>query len=128
MIQWMAIKAFLKKAYLWIKTYWYVPIGAIFVVFVWFFYRQKAEMLIENFMKTVEAHKKEVETIDKARKKEAKKIKKAALDGIEKREEAEKKYNDTKAEIEEDRNSKEEELKAADTEELAEKIKEMIGE
>ncbi|MCW4031011.1 MAG: hypothetical protein NWE80_01460 [Candidatus Bathyarchaeota archaeon] len=128
MIQWMAVKAFLKKAYLWIKAYWYVPIGAIFVVFVWFFYRQKAEMLIENFMKTVEAHKKEVETIDKARKKEAKKIKKAALDGIEKREQAEKKYNDTKAEIEEDRNSKEEELKAADTEELAEKIKEMIGE
>lgn len=66
----LALKAFLKKAYVWVKNYWYVPIGFLITVITWFFFRQKAEMMVDNFNKTREAHKKEIKVIETAHEKE----------------------------------------------------------
>ncbi len=74
MIQWIAFKAFVKKAYLWIKTYWYVPIGALWALGTWFFFRQKASMMVDNFKETRKAHKKEIEIINNSKEEEVKTI------------------------------------------------------
>lgn len=67
----LAIKTFLKKAYVLVKNYWYVPLGLLVTAITWFFYRQKAEVMVDNLKKTREAHKKEIDVINDAHKKEA---------------------------------------------------------
>lgn len=66
----LAIKTFLKKAYVLVKNYWYVPVGLIVTMVTWFFYRQKAEVMVDNLKKTREAHKKEIGIINDAHEKE----------------------------------------------------------
>jgi len=66
----LAIKTFLKKAYVLVKNYWYVPLGLLATAITWFFYKQKAEVMVDNLKKTREAHKKEVGVINDAHKKE----------------------------------------------------------
>ena len=67
----LAIKTFLKKAYVLVKNYWYVPLGLLATAITWFFYKQKAEVMIDNLKKTRESHKKEIDVINDAHKKEA---------------------------------------------------------
>jgi len=66
----LAIKTFLKKSYAFIKNYWYVPLGLVVSAVTWFFYRQKAALMMDNLKKTRESHKKEVDVINNAHKKE----------------------------------------------------------
>jgi len=67
----LAIKTFLKKSYAFIKNYWYVPLGLVVSAVTWFFYRQKAALMVDNLKKTRESHKREVDVINGAHKKEA---------------------------------------------------------
>ena len=70
MIQMIIIKSYLKKAYVWVKNHWYVPIGALFALVTWFFYSQKSAALVQNLKETRISHKKEIEEIDKIREKQ----------------------------------------------------------
>jgi len=58
------IKPYLKKAYVWVKNHWYVPIGALLALVTWFFYRQKSVAIVDNLKQTREHHKKEIEVIN----------------------------------------------------------------
>jgi len=69
-MQLLAIKTFIKKAYVWIKNHWYIPLSLLAASVVWFFFRQKSQAMIENVKKTREAHKKEIDIISDAHKKE----------------------------------------------------------
>jgi len=72
MIQWIAFKAFLKKVWVWTKTYWYVPLSALWMVVTWFFFRQKAASMVDNFKETRKAHKKEMILLIRRKKKKLK--------------------------------------------------------
>jgi len=58
------IKSYLKKAYVWVKNHWYVPIGALFALVTWFFYRQKSADIVDSLKQTRVHHKKEIEAIN----------------------------------------------------------------
>ena len=79
MIEWIATKAFLKKAWVVAKHYWYVPAVIIYTLALWFvFNRREAAFQIlearaESFDKQIKAiddiHAEEVEAKDKIAKK-----------------------------------------------------------
>lgn len=66
----LVAKVFLKKSYVWIKNHWYIPLSLAFAAITWFFFRQKAEVMVDNVKKTREAHKKEIKVIESAHEKE----------------------------------------------------------
>jgi len=70
MNQMMLAKSYLKKAYVWVKNHWYVPVGAFFALVTWFFYRQKSAAIVENLRETRISHKKEIKEIDKIHEKQ----------------------------------------------------------
>ena len=79
MIEWTAIKAFLKKVWIVVKHYWYVPAVIIYTLALWFLFNKKEaafkvlEARSESFDKQIKAvdaiHTEEIETRDKIAKK-----------------------------------------------------------
>ena len=74
---WLAIKTFLKKAWAWIKKYWYVPALAIYTFVMWIFFR-KGGAASEVLKIQDESHKAQIKAINDAHDEELKK-KDAAL-------------------------------------------------
>ena len=79
MIEWTAIKAFLKKVWIVVKHYWYVPAVIIYTLALWFLFNKKEaafkvlEARSESFDKQIKAvdiiHAEELETRDRIAKK-----------------------------------------------------------
>ena len=79
MIEWTAIKAFLKKVWIVIKHYWYVPAVVLYTLALWFLFNRKEaafkvlEARSESFDKQIKAvdiiHAEELETRDRIAKK-----------------------------------------------------------
>jgi len=69
-MQLLAIKTFIKKAYVWVKNHWYIPLSLLTASIVWFFFRQKSQAMIENVKKTRESHKEEIKIIEESHEKE----------------------------------------------------------
>ena len=75
MIQWLTIKAFLKKSWIWLKHNWYVPAVIAYTLVLWIFFRRKdkalevLEIRSESYKKQINAineiHKEEIEKKDK---------------------------------------------------------------
>tara|TARA_Y100000296_G_scaffold18048_1_gene21345 strand:+ start:193 stop:618 length:426 start_codon:yes stop_codon:yes gene_type:complete len=71
MIEWLAVKTFLKKAWVVVKHYWYVPVVIIYTLALWFVFNKKEaafkilEARAESFDKQIKAiddiHAEEVE-------------------------------------------------------------------
>jgi len=81
-ITWLTIKTFLKKAWAWIKKYWYVPALAIYTLVMWIFFR-KGGAASEVLKIQGESHKAQIRAINDAHKEE-----------LEKKDAALKQYND----------------------------------
>ena len=126
MIQWVAFKAFVKKAYLWIKTYWFVPIGALWALATWFFFRQKASMMVDNFKETRKAHKKEVEIINNSKEEEVKTINEKVDKHLKNVKEDEDRFNTTHEALSKKEKERAEELKAKDNVTLANELRKMM--
>ena len=126
MIQWIALKAFAKKAYLWVKTYWYVPIAAIWAIGTWFFFRQKASAMVDNFNETRKAHKKEIDIINKSKEKEVSVLKDVVNKSREEDRKATANFNKTSEDIKKKAIARKKELVDQETEELAEKLNKMM--
>jgi len=60
----IVLKSYLKKSYVWVKNHWYVPIGALFALVTWFFYKQKSDVIIDNLKEMRVHHKKEIAAIN----------------------------------------------------------------
>ena len=79
MIEWLAVKTFLKKAWVVVKHYWYVPAVIIYTLALWFLFNKKEtafrilEARAESFDKQIKAidgiHAEEIETRDEIAKK-----------------------------------------------------------
>lgn len=72
MIQWVAFKAMMKKAFVWLKTYWYIPaVIVIGVVTAWVVQDKKAMKRAMDVLETAtQTYKKEKEVINETHKKE----------------------------------------------------------
>ena len=127
MIQWIAFKAFLKKAWVWTKTYWYVPLSALWMVVTWFFFRQKAAMMMDNLKETRKAHKKEVEIINKAKEEEVKIIKTKVDEHLERTREADERFNTSVAATSKKVKERAEELRTKDNVTLANELRKMVS-
>ncbi len=75
MLTWLTVKTFLKKAWVWIKRYWFAPFVVIYTLILWFVFNKKTaaydilKVRNESYEKEIEAlneaHKKEIEKRDK---------------------------------------------------------------
>tara|TARA_R100000152_G_C6705189_1_gene133917 strand:+ start:97 stop:510 length:414 start_codon:yes stop_codon:yes gene_type:complete len=75
MITWMATKLFLKKAWAWLKRYWFAPFIVVYTLVLWFVFDKKnaayeiLKVRNENYEKEIsilnESHRKEIEKRDK---------------------------------------------------------------
>ena len=126
MIQWIALKAFLKKAWVWTKTYWYVPLSALWMVVTWFFFRQKAASMVDNFKETRKAHKKEIDIINKAKEEEVKTINEKVDDHLRRTKAAEEIFNTSTAATSKKMKVRTEELREKDNVTLANALKKMM--
>jgi len=68
----------LKKAFVWIKHYWYFPVMLIALAVTFIMHRKKASMLIDMLVSSMESHKKEIDVIEEAEAAKAEKIEKAS--------------------------------------------------
>jgi len=72
-ISWIAVKTFLKKSWVWIKKYWYLPALAIYAFATWVFFRGKAQKAVDVYLSTRQRYEEQLEVINKAHKEEIEK-------------------------------------------------------
>jgi hypothetical protein len=64
---------FVKKSWLWLKTYWYFPIAIIYTFIVWFVFRKDGTSAIGVLEIKSDSYKKQIDVINKAHEAETKK-------------------------------------------------------
>jgi len=89
MVSYLATKTFLKKAWAWIKHYWYVPAVIVYTLILWFLFKNKDKALeILNIRE--ESLKDQIDVINESHKKELERREKVleeynkVLEGLEK--------------------------------------------
>ena len=87
---WAAIKLFMKKAWVWIKEYWHIPLALVYMLVVWLVFRVRSETMTKVIDTAVNSHKQQVDVLNKTHDEE-----------IKRREESLQKYHETVASIEE---------------------------
>jgi len=70
MIQWLALKTFLKKAWVWFKHYWYFPVMVVIAIVAWCFGRRDSEGILNMFEISKENYQKEIGVIKKSHERE----------------------------------------------------------
>ena len=68
----LATKTFLKKAWAWIKNYWYIPALIIYTLVMWIFLRKPSLQFLEVLSMSKEKYEQHIEIIDKTHKEEIK--------------------------------------------------------
>jgi len=111
MIKWLTIKAFLKKVWIYIKHYWYVPAVIAYTLALWFLFNRK-----ETAFKILEARSESFE-------KQIKAVDDIHTEELAARDELAKKYTKTIELIEERYVKTKEEL----TEKKKQRVKEILG-
>lgn len=107
MIQWLAFKTFVKKAWVWIKNYWYLPVMVVIGVVAFCFGRRDTEGILKMFEMSKKNYQKEIEVLKKTQEEE-----------IKKRDELMKKHDEALKKIEEDYKIKLDELSSAEKREI----------
>ena len=72
-LTWIAVKTFLKKSWVWLKKYWYLPVMAIYAFVTWVFFRGKSQKAVDVYLSTKESYEDQLEAINKAHKEEIEK-------------------------------------------------------
>ena len=72
-MSWLAFKLFIKKSWLWLKTYWYWPIVLIYTFVLWFFFRKNASAAIGVLEIRSDSYKKQIDVINETHVAEIKK-------------------------------------------------------
>jgi len=83
-MSWLTFKLFVKKSWLWLKTYWYFPIVLIYTFILWFFFRKNAAAAIGVLEIKSDSYNKQIDAINESLAAESKK-----------KEELNKVFNDT---------------------------------
>jgi len=66
MLVWLTIIKLLKKAWAWIKEYWYVPALLVYTFFVWFFSRKNSAAALEVLSIRKESYEKQIDAINES--------------------------------------------------------------
>ena len=111
MIKWLAVKAFLKKAWIVIKHYWYVPFVILYTLALWFLFN-KREAAFQILEARAESFEKQIKAVDDIHAEE-----------VEERDELAKKYTKTIELIEDRYATTKEEL----TDKKRQRVKEILG-
>ena len=98
-MSWLAFKLFIKKSWLWLKTYWYWPIVLIYTFVLWFFFRKNASAAIGVLEIRSDSYKKQIDVINETHVAE-----------IKKKEELNKVFNETIEKVEAELEKKNETL------------------
>lgn len=126
----MTFLLFMRKAWSWLKNYWYIPVIAIGIIGVWLYTQKRPDQLIEIIKKNRQFHKEEVKKLEEIHKEEIK-AREVALEKYHKTvEEIEKNYKDSQEKL--DRKKKKEIKKLIkeskdDPDLLTKKIAELTG-
>ena len=127
---WPVIKLFVKKSWLWLKTYWYFPLAIIYTLIMWLVFRKNVAATLGVLEIRSDSYKEQITTINtlhKAETEEKEKINKKFVETLEKVDVELKKNNDKL-----DRNKKKRikeivEKHSDDPERLAQLVKESFG-
>ena len=129
-MNWPVIKLFVKKSWLWLKTYWYFPFAFLYTIILYLVFRKDSaaaigvlEIKSDSFKEQINA----ISTLHKAEADEKEKINKKFVETLEKVDVELKKNNDKL-----DRNKKKRvkeivEKHSDDPERLAQLVKESFG-
>lgn len=107
MIQWLALKTFVKKVWAWLKNYWYLPVMVVVGIVAFCFGRRDTEGILKMFETSKESYQKEIEVLKESHEAE-----------INKRNELVEKHNETLKKIEEEYKIKLDELTSAERREI----------
>ena len=113
---WLAVKTFFKKAWTFLKTYWYIPLLLSWAIIAWLVLRQSPTRVLDVLKQAEDSFKQQLDIITRAHEEE-----------ISKRDEVIRRYQLTIKQLEEERRKKNEELTEKEKKrikELAEKHKE----
>ena len=124
------MKIFLKKVWVWIKNYWYIPALLVYTLVLWLFFRKKNERILELFEISKESYQKEIDAINAAHMAEIEKKEKIVQSYTEALKKIELEYN-----IELEKLGKEEKKEISELvtkfhdspDELAEEMKRLFG-
>ena len=72
-MNWIAIKLFLQKAWVYTKTYWYIPLALIYMGVVWLVFRTRSEVMGKVIDAATESHKEQIDVLNTTHAEEIKK-------------------------------------------------------
>ena len=67
---WIAAKLFFGKAWVWIKTYWYVPAVLIYTIVLWVLFRRNGAAALEVLKTSKESYEAQIKAMEAAHAKE----------------------------------------------------------
>jgi hypothetical protein len=129
-MSWLATKLFIKKTWLWLKTYWYFPVVLVYTFVLWFFFRKNASAAIGVLEIRSDSYKKQIDVINETHVAEIKKkeeLNKVFNETIEKVEVELRKNNETLGRNKKKRIKEIVENHSDDPKELAELVKGAFG-
>lgn len=63
---WVAAKLFFKKAWIWIKTYWYIPAVLIYTIVLWVLFRRNGAAALEVLKTSKESYEAQIKAMEEA--------------------------------------------------------------
>ena len=129
-MNWIAFKFFVKKTWLWLKTYWYAPVVLLYTVVLWLVFRKDGSAAIGALEIKSDSYKKQIDVINKIHEAETKKkeeINKVFNDTVDIIETELKKKNETLDRSKKKRVKEIVEEHSDDPQALAELVKESFG-
>lgn len=121
-MQTIMIKMYLKKAWVWLKNHWYVPVFLLAACVIWFFYRQKAAAMFDNLVESRKAHKEEIEELNKIQAKETASRDKNLKNYLESEDKLDEKLAKDKLAAAKERKDREEELMKKEIHDIAKEL------
>jgi len=67
---WIAAKLFFGKAWVWIKTYWYIPAVLIYTIVLWVLFRRNGASALEVLKASKESYEAQIKAMEAAHAKE----------------------------------------------------------
>lgn len=64
LLTWLTTKVFLKKAWIWIKTHWYIPVLLAYTVSLYIFFRRDSGAIIKMMEASKESYEKQLKAVD----------------------------------------------------------------
>jgi|TARA_B100000287_G_scaffold432174_1_gene490909 uncharacterized membrane protein YhiD involved in acid resistance len=125
----LAIKVFLKKAWSWIKNYWYIPALLFYTSIMWILFRRPSMTLLDTLLSTKKKYEEQIAIIDETHREEIKNRDKNLKNYHETISLIEEKYKKQKEDFDDEKRKRIIEIvkKHNDIESLAKEISEKLG-